>query len=85
VKVEHLVGEILKQKGLENNEVLNSVKSEARKLSLAGIEVKQRLSVIGYIATFIVYVLVVFFENPASQYSLVGLANASLIFTLDLM
>jgi hypothetical protein len=85
VKIEHLVGEILKQRGLENNEVLDSVKSEARKLSLAGIKVKQWLSAIGYTATFIVYILVVFFENPASQYSLVGLANGSLIFTSDLM
>ena len=54
-------------------------------MSLAGIELKQRLSVIGYIASFIVYILVVFFENPASQYSLVGLANSSMIFTSDLM
>jgi len=65
--------------------VLETVKSEARDLSRAGIEVKQRLSLVGYIGTFIVYFLVVFFENLASQYSLVGLANASLIFTSDLM
>jgi hypothetical protein len=65
--------------------VLENVKSEAKKCSSAGIEVKQRLRLVGYIGTFIVYILVVFFENLASHYSLVGLANASLIFTSDLM